>query len=65
MATKTTIVKRPLSDFFGILNEKEAGLLEKTIKRNRKIHNKLHKKRTKYIINQFKVKGNKSVIGKD
>ena len=55
MATKTTIVKRPLSDFFGILNEKEAGLLERTIEKNRKIHKKLHEKRIKHILVEDKL----------
>lgn len=65
METKSTTPKRPLSDFLGILNEKEADLLKKTIERNRKIHRKLHEKRAKHIINQFKVKGDKLVIEKD
>lgn len=45
--------KRPLSDFLGVLNEKEADLLEKTINRNRKIHSKLHEERIKKIIKEL------------
>lgn len=64
MAPKTTTVKRPLSDFFGILNEKEANLLEKTIERSRKLHKKLHEKRIKRMLRELKVK-DKLIIGGD
>ena len=56
METKTAIGKRLLSDFLGILNEKEADLLEKMIERNRKIHSKLHEKRAKSILKGLKLK---------
>jgi len=45
--------KRPLSDFLGVLNEKEADLLEKSIEKNRKIHSKLHEKRIKNIVREM------------
>ena len=45
--------KRPLSDFLGVLNEKEADLLEKTIKRNRKMHSRLHEERTKKLVKEL------------
>jgi len=45
--------KRPLSDFLGILNEKEADLLEKTIKRSRKINSQLHEERIKKLVKEL------------
>ena len=60
METKSTTPKRPLSDFLGLLNEKEADLLEKTIEINRKIHSKLHEKRAKHILGEFE---DKLIIG--
>ena len=48
--------KRPLSDFLGVLNEKEADLLENTIGKNRKINRELHEKRVKYILKGLKLK---------
>lgn len=53
MTTKTTTAKRPLSDFLWVLNEKEADLLEKTIKRNRKMHSRLHEERIKKIVKEI------------
>jgi len=50
---EVTTKKAKLSDFHGIISDKAADTLEKSIKESRKIHRKLHQKRIERLKEEF------------